>query len=85
MRRIAALMLGEYCEPMKEKGLELVWSEDALDALCEKAQGGKFGARDLRRVIRKEVEDRIADLIVSGKAAGVLKVDATDGELTVSC
>lgn len=85
LRRIAALMLSEYQEPMREKGLELAWTDAALDALCEKAQGGKFGARDLRRVIRKEVEDRVADLIVSGQAAGTLCVEAEDGNLKVSC
>ena len=85
LARIAALMLDEYQEPLREKGLELVWTDAALTLLCEKAQGGKFGARDLRRVIRKEVEDKIADMIVSGQAAGVLQVDATENGITVRC
>ena len=55
LKRIAALMLGEYKEPLAAKGIGLSWTEAALALLCEKAKGGKFGARDLRRVIRKEV------------------------------
>ncbi len=85
LRRIAALMLQEYRAPLQEKGLDMDWTQAALDALCEKAQGGKYGARDLRRVIRKEVEDAAADLIVSGEAQGVLHVDAAEGKITVHC
>ena len=85
LRRIAALMLQEYRAPLQEKGLDMDWTQEALDALCEKAQGGKYGARDLRRVIRKEVEDAAADLIVSGEAQGVLHVDAAEGKITVHC
>jgi ATP-dependent Clp protease ATP-binding subunit ClpA len=66
LKRIAALMLGEYKEPLAAKGIGLSWTEAALALLCEKAKGGKFGARDLRRVIRKEVEDAIAGKIISG-------------------
>ncbi len=85
LRRIAALMLGEYKDPLAEKGLSITWTDAALDALCEKAQGGKFGARDLRRVIRKQVEDPVADIIVRGAAADALHVDVDEnGEVTVT-
>ena len=48
-----------------------------------KSQGGKFGARDLRRVIRKAVEDPAAERIIDGtlKAGGSLTVDAENGEV----
>ena len=67
LKRIAALMLGEYKEPLAAEGIGLSWTQAALALLCEKAKGGKFGARDLRRVIRKEVEDAIAGKIISGE------------------
>ena len=55
----------------------------ALSALVAKSQGGKFGARDLRRVIRKAVEDPAAERIIDGtlKAGGSLTVDAENGEV----
>ena len=61
---IAQLMLTEYVKPMQQKGIQLTWDADVLALIVRKAQGGKFGARDIRRVIRKEVEDRIAEVIV---------------------
>ncbi len=85
LNKIAALMLEEYKEPLKTKGIELSWDDKALDVLREKAKGGQFGARDLRRVIRKQVEDRIAEAIIAGNRLGQIHVGAADnGEIDVT-
>ena len=63
-RAIAALMLGELKEPLADKGITLVWEDEALRLLAHKAHGKQGGARDLRRLIRKEVEDKICSLLV---------------------
>ena len=55
-------------------------------ALVKKAEGGKFGARDLRRVIRKAVEDPAAERLIDGTLAsgGTLVVDADEnGEVVL--
>ena len=62
--KIAALMLGELKEPLADKGITLVWEDKALRLLAHKAHGKQGGARDLRRLIRKEVEDKICSLLV---------------------
>ena len=85
LKRIAALMLGEYKDPLAAKGVGLSWTEAALALLCEKAKGGKFGARDLRRVIRKEVEDAIAGKIISGEPLTASEVDTQDGDIVLHC
>ena len=85
LKRLAALMLGEYKEPLAAKGIGLSWTEAALALLCEKAKGGKFGARDLRRVIRKEVEDAIAGKIISGEPLTAIEVDTQDGDIVLHC
>ena len=66
-----------------EKGIGLSWTGGALALLCEKAKGGKFGARDLRRVIRKEVEDPLSEMLISGKALTSVQVDAQDGAIVL--
>ncbi len=81
--RIAALQLDELAGPLSEKGIRLLWTARALDLLVEKAAGGKFGARDLRRVIRKEVEDKLAEWVLARKSIQTLFVDARDGEVVV--
>ena len=83
LQGIAALMLDEYKPGMEAKGIAYSYTPAALSALVAKSQGGKFGARDLRRVIRKAVEDPAAERIIDGtlKAGGSLTVDAENGEV----
>jgi len=62
--KIAALMLDELKEPLSEKGIDLQYRPEALVVIAGKAFGEKSGARDLRKVIRKEVEDKICNTLV---------------------
>ena len=77
---IAALMLEEYKPSMEAKQIAYTYTPAALKALVAKSQGGKFGARDLRRVIRKAVEDPAAERLIDGTlaAGGSLTVDADE-------
>jgi len=65
MERIAILMLDELVEPLRDKGIVFTWEENVPNVLAKAAIGGSRGARDLRNVIRRKVEDKIASLIVN--------------------
>ena len=80
LQGIAALMLDEYKPGMEAKGIAYRYTPAALAALVAKSQGGKFGARDLRRVIRKAVEDPAAEKLIDGtlKSGSTLTVDADE-------
>ena len=83
---IAALMLNEYVDTLKEKGITFKYDEKAQRFLAKKAHGGKSGARDLRNLIRKEVEDKIAEAIVesrTGTIAGI-SVSADDDKIVMN-
>ena len=82
--RIAALMLDEMKEPLSEKGIILKYDNDALKAVAEKSFGKVYGARDIRRVIRKGIEEKIADIIIdrNGKVAGI-GITSENGEIKV--
>lgn len=62
--KIAALMLEEYIAALTERGIRFAYDEKAIKWLAEHAIGGKSGARDLRNLIRRKVEDRITSEIV---------------------
>ena len=86
LEKIAALMLEEYRPGMEAKGIAYRYTPAALKALVAQCEGGKFGARDLRRIIRKTVEDEAANRIVDGQlaAGGSLTVDAgPDGKVGI--
>ena len=87
LQGIAALMLDEYKPSMEAKGIAYSYTPAALAALVHKSQGGKFGARDLRRVIRKAVEDPAAEKLIDGTLASgsTLVVDADEnGEIVLN-
>ena len=62
--KIAVLMLNELVGPLHEKGIHFTWEEGVPAILAKKAFGGQRGARDLRNLIRRRVEDQIASLMV---------------------
>ena len=61
---IAGLMIGEMKEPLLEKNITLNVSDEAYELVAKKASGGKFGGRDVRKVVRKDIEDKVANIIV---------------------
>ncbi len=65
--RIADLMLKETASALSERGILLDWDEAALKAVAEKSHGHRYGARDIRRVLRDEVEDPVASMIVDAE------------------
>ncbi|NLK70561.1 MAG: ATP-dependent Clp protease ATP-binding subunit [Clostridiales bacterium] len=78
--KIAALMLDEMKEPLAEKNIKIIYDDKALAKIADKSYDKKFGARDIRRVIRKEVEDKVAELILK-EMGGISEISITaDGE-----
>ena len=62
---IARLMIDEYVDSLKERNITLKYDDTVLSWLADHAIGGKSGARDLRNLIRKKIEDQIAALLVT--------------------
>ena len=66
LERIAALMLDEYKPGMEAHGIHLEYTPEALTAIVGETST-KFGARELRRTIRKEVEDPVAQALIESR------------------
>ena len=83
--KIAELMLSEYVETLHEKGIEFRYDEKACEYLAGKSCNGQSGARDLRNLIRKEVEDQITEQMILHGEGGLSAIAiSSDGEkLTV--
>ncbi|MGN1125951.1 MAG: ATP-dependent Clp protease ATP-binding subunit [Ruminococcus sp.] len=79
-QKISALLLDEYVPALKEKGITFKYDDKACSALAEKASGGKSGARDLRNLIRKEVEDRIAQEMIDSHNTSISGIAVTADE-----
>ncbi len=65
--RIADLMLKETAAALSERGILIDWDEAALEFVAKKSHGHQYGARDIRRTLRDEIEDPLATLIVDSE------------------
>ncbi|UVI36965.1 ATP-dependent Clp protease ATP-binding subunit [Brevibacterium spongiae] len=83
-------IVGHQLEASKQRlqaqGISLDVSAEALDWLADKGYEPEFGARPLRRVIQRELDDRIADLLVTEAVdeGGRIRAAVVDGDLTVT-
>ncbi len=86
LAQIVRLMLGASAARLAAREVEFEVTDAAVALLAERGYEPEYGARPLRRVIQREIDDRIADLFVSGALGdgeGV-RVDAADGEFVVA-
>ncbi|MDH6676570.1 ATP-dependent Clp protease ATP-binding subunit ClpC [Rhodococcus sp. LBL1] len=83
LHRITDLLLSESRDRLRAKDIDIEFTPDAVDWIAEHGHQPEFGARPLRRTIAREVDDRIADLLLDDvlDAGGRITVKVTDDEL----
>lgn len=78
---IARIMMNELKDSMAEKGYNLSFDEELLSYLAKKSYSVTYGARNLRRLIQKEVEDAITTVLINNYASPVKYISVTaEGE-----
>ena len=84
--KIAQLLLKELEGSLKEKDISFRWSDDVARYLAENSHGGQRGARDLRNLIRKKIEDGVANIIIDNADTVVsgIAAEVKDGEISLS-
>ena len=84
-RAIAELMLGELRENMERKNIALIWDDSLVDHLVREGYSVTYGARNLRRLIQKQVEDQIAEGIIArrGESSSQIMLSAENGKVEV--
>ena len=81
--KISDLILKEYVKTLGEKKIKLFYDDDVLNWLAKNSENGKNGARELRKLVRKNVEDKIAAAMVEddGKVINSVSLKVDDGIL----
>ena len=85
IRAIASLMLEDLRTAMAERGTALTWDESVIAYLAEKGYSAVYGARNLQRLIQKDIEDAIATEIIDHRkgAAKTVGLTVQDGKIVV--
>jgi ATP-dependent Clp protease ATP-binding subunit ClpB len=83
MKHIVEIQINRLRPRLKERHMTLNLSDAAKDLLASEGYDPQFGARPLKRVIQKEVENRVARAILDGtiRDGDTVEIDATNGKL----
>ena len=83
---IARIQMTELKVSMEQKGYQLVFDQSLLEYLAKKSYSVAYGARNLRRLIQKEVEDAITALLIDGYAQHItfLSVTVKDDKVSIA-
>ncbi|MBF6977471.1 ATP-dependent Clp protease ATP-binding subunit [Streptococcus macedonicus] len=84
LKHIVDLMLDEVNKTIAKKGIDLVVSDAAKQHLIEEGYDEAMGARPLRRVVEREIRDKITDFYLDHPDVKHLKADMVDGKLVIS-
>ena len=84
-KKIAEIMLGKLCDHLADKGTKLYWNDDVLTHIANESYSEKYGARNMRRYIERQVEDKIASAVLdnySTKITGI-SLSVSDGDIVL--
>lgn len=83
--QIAGILLGDLRDSLSQRGIRLTWDDKLVGYLVEKGYSLKFGARNLRRLTEREIENALAMEVISAGEYGLsgAHLSAEDGELRV--
>ncbi len=83
--KIAEIMIKQLRDHLTEKGIKLTYTEDALKIIAEESYSEKYGARNMRRYIERNVEDNIANLIIDSMPNKIyaIAITASEGKLKI--
>jgi ATP-dependent Clp protease ATP-binding subunit ClpA len=83
--KIAAIMMNELKSALADKDIALTWSDSTLSLIADKSYSAKFGARNMRRYIQRNVEDTVATAIIdAGGRVSAIELNAGENEVTCS-
>ena len=84
--KISDILINELRGPLQDKGIGLEVGNGVSEIIAEASNGGGRGARDIRRTIRKQIEDKITDILIdrAEEPVSIIEITAVNGEIKVS-
>lgn len=78
--KIADLILNELKNSLSEKSIDFDWDKSVNEYIAKKCNSDKSGARDIRRIVRREIEDEIVNTIIDNRTKILSKVSAKSAD-----
>ena len=74
----------ELADALSEKQIDIIFDKKVYDYIALKCDGTKTGAREIRNIIRREIEDKVVDMIILGDILEKVSVKVKNNELIIS-
>jgi ATP-dependent Clp protease ATP-binding subunit ClpA len=84
LKKIAGLMLQRVAKDLETKNIEMSFDESAQEFLAHVGFDPEFGARPMRRAVQEKIENKLADLLLSGQIGRGSKIHlGQEGEIII--
>ena len=84
IRQIVLIQLRQLADRVREKGIELSWTGALVDHIAEAGYDPQFGARPLKRLIQKDLEDAMAKAVLASQTSSIMRLDYQNGEVVIT-
>ena len=84
LTKITALLLDELKQALMEKAIEFSYDDSVCSYIASKCDGAKSGARELRNIIRREIEDKVVDLIIDDTESKLTSINTTADDTKIN-
>jgi ATP-dependent Clp protease ATP-binding subunit ClpB len=83
--KIADIMLRKLKNHLADKGIKLVYNDEVLKHIAKNSYSEKYGARNMNRYIERNIEDKLANIIIERHGDNIFGVSlsVSDGEITI--
>ena len=81
--KIAEIFADKLCKRLEENGLHVTFTPSAIQLLAKKGYSAEYGARPLKRVIQRTVEDKLSEALLAQKIkkGDSIRIDAVDDRI----
>ncbi len=83
LKKIAEIMLDELSDALKERNVTFSFDDNVSEYIANKCDGTKTGARELRNIIRREIETQVVDMIISDTLAKKITASVSDDKISL--
>jgi ATP-dependent Clp protease ATP-binding subunit ClpB len=84
IRQIVEIQLRQLARRVEQKGIELSWTDALVDHIASAGYDPQYGARPLKRLIQKDLEDAMARAILAGEVSNTIKLDYGNAQVVIS-
>lgn len=76
LQKIAVIMLNELKTALSERNIDFIFDDNVSKYIAQKCDNTKTGARELRNIIRREIETKVVDMIITENISSSRKLSA---------